>query len=71
MSMAVSEIEELLNIVGDLTYEGYKISLCKLRGFSYQQCSNKFGISKSKAQYYFEKCIEKQYDIALKKIFQL
>lgn len=71
MSMAVSDIELLLNIIGDLTYVGYKISLCKLKGNSYMQCAIKYNIQKSAAQYYFEKCIEKQYDIALRKLFNL
>lgn len=71
MSMAVSEMETLLNIIGDLGYCGYKISMCKLRGNSYQACANKFGIDKSTAQRYYEKCIEKQYDITLKELFQI
>jgi len=71
LGMAISEIEELLNIIGDLGYLGYKISLCKIKGNSYQQCANKFNIPKSTAQTYYEKCTEKAYDIALKRIFQL
>lgn len=67
--MAAEELEELLHIIGSLSYIGYKISMCKLYGNSYQQCANKYNISKAAAQYYYEKCIEKQYDLALKKIF--
>jgi hypothetical protein len=71
MKMAAGEVQLLLDIIGDLGYVGYKISMCKLYGNSYQQCANKFGIDKSAAQRHYEKCIEKQYDIALKKIFGL
>lgn len=71
MEMAVDELEELMRIIGDLGYIGYKISMCKLYGNSYQQCANKFKIPKSTAQWHWEKCTEKQYDIALKKIFRL
>ena len=69
--LAAAEIEELFSIVGDLGHVGYRISLCKLKGFSHQQCASKFGISKQAAQRSWEKCIEKRYDITLKRIFQL
>lgn len=69
MGMAVAELEELLNIVGDLSFIGYKLSMCKLKGYSMQQCANKFGVTKETARYYFNKCVELQHDIALKKIF--
>lgn len=71
IGMAATELEEFLNIIGDLTHTGYKISMCKLRGFSYQQCANKLGITKAAAQRYFEKCIEKGYDITLRRLFNI
>lgn len=71
MRMPTSELEELLNIIGHLGYTGYKISMCKLQGYSYQQCANKFRISKQTARRLYEKCVENRYDIALKKIFQI
>jgi hypothetical protein len=71
MRMATTEVEELLNIIGDLGYTGYKISMCKLSGYSYQQCANKFRISKQTARRLYAKCVENRYDIALKKIFQI
>lgn len=71
LRMAASEMEELLNIIGELGYTGYKISMCKLQGNSYQQCANKFRISKQTARRLFAKCVDNRHDIALKKIFQL
>lgn len=71
MTMAASELQELLTIIGELGYLGYKISMCKLKGNSYQQCATRFGITKSAAQRYWEKCIENRYDISLKRIFAL
>lgn len=71
MCMAVGEIEILLNIISDLGYVGYKISMCKIKGFSYMQCAQKFGIPKSTAQSYWEKCTQKAYDIALRKLFNI
>jgi hypothetical protein len=69
--MAAAEIEQLLKIIGDLGYPGYKISLCKLKGLSYNQCARKYNISKSLAQWHWDKCRDKGYDIQLKKIFNL
>ncbi len=69
--MAAADLEELLAIVGDLGYPAYRISLCKLKGQSHQQCANKFNISKSTAQSMWEKCMSKSYDIALRRIFNL
>lgn len=71
MSMAVADIELLLNIIGDLSHLGYKACMCKLRGNSHQQCSNKLQIPKHQVQYYWEKCKEKSYDLALIKIFNI
>lgn len=69
--LAAEELEELLSIVGDLGNVGYKICLCKLKGFSYQQCANKFGIQRANAQKIWVKCRKKGYDEALKRIFYL
>jgi hypothetical protein len=71
LTMAAAELEQLLLIIGELGYVGYKISLCKIKGLSYTQCSRKFNISKSLAQFYWEKCQTKGYDIKLKNIFKL
>lgn len=71
LTKAAKDMEELFNIIGDLGYVGYKISMCKMKGYSYQQCANKLGISKALAQYHYEKCKEKLYDTALKRIFKL
>jgi hypothetical protein len=71
MLMAVSDIELLFCIISDLSFEGYKISLCKLKGYSLQQCATKFGVSKSNAQYAWEKCQEKNYDVELKRLFMI
>lgn len=69
LQMAANEVELLFTIIGDLGYIGYKISMCKLHGNSYQQCATKFGISRSAARRYYEKCVEYRHDIALKQIF--
>lgn len=71
LSMAVAELEQLMNIIGDLGYIGYKISLCRLKGSSYLQCAQKFNISKSLAQYYWNNCISKGYDQTLQKMFNI
>ena len=71
MKMATAEVELLFNIIGDLGYIGYKISMCKLKGYSHQQCANKFGISKQTARRLYAKCVENRHDIALKKLFQI
>lgn len=71
MTMAVNDLDAFLNIVSDLGHIGYKVSLCKLRGFSYLQCANKMGIGKPTAQFYFEKCKKKGYDVQLKKFFNI
>lgn len=71
LTQAAKEVEELMHIIGELGFVGYRISMCKIKGNSYQQCANKYGISKALAQYHYEKCKEKLYDIALKRIFKL
>lgn len=71
MNMAVSDLELLFKVIGDLTFTGYKISLCRLRGYSYQQCATKFGISKREAQKYYERCLNMGHDEFLKKTFNL
>lgn len=71
LTKAAKEMEELFNIIGDLGYVGYKISLCKIKGYSYQQCAIRFGITKRRAQKYYEKCNRNGYDTALKRIFKL
>lgn len=69
--LAVEQIEELFTIIGDLTYPGYKISLCKIKGLSHQQCANRFGLTKDQVYYFWDKCRKKSYDEALKRIFNL
>lgn len=71
MEMPVAQIETLLNIIGDLGFLGYRVSMCKLKGGSYQQCANRMNISKRLAQFYFEKCRKNGYDISLMEIFNL
>lgn len=71
LTMAVAELEQLLIIIGDLGYVGYKISLCRIKGFSYGQCARNFRIKKSVVQYHWENCRKKGYDISLKKMFNL
>lgn len=71
LRMAAAELEQLMNIIGDLGYVGYKISLCRIRGFSYLQCGSKFGISKALAQWHWRNCRKKGYDIKLKQIFNM
>ena len=71
LTMAVAELEQLMNIIGDLGFTGYKISLCRIKGLSYGQCARNFRVSKSLAQWYWESCQKKGYDIQLKKIFKL
>jgi hypothetical protein len=71
IQMAVTEMEQLLNIIGDLGYKGYKICMCRLKGYSYLQCAQKFGVKKSRAQYYWETCKNKGYDIHLKRMFKI
>jgi len=71
MKMAAEELQELFKIIGDLGYEGYKISMCKLKGNSYGKCAQKLGLDRSAAQRHFRKCIDKRYDIALKRIFSI
>lgn len=71
MIMAVEQIEELLNIIGELGYIRYKIVLCKLKGNSLLQCAIKCRVTKRIAQKAWEKSTRNGYDIALKKIFQL
>ena len=71
ISMAAAEIELLFKIVGDLGHLGYKVSLYRLYGASYNQCAQKFGISKSLAQFHWYKCIDKGYDSDLRRMFNL
>jgi hypothetical protein len=71
ITMAVAELELLMNIIGDLGYIGYKVSLCRLKGLSYGRCSRNFKIKKSLAQYYWESCQQKGYDLHLKRMFHL
>jgi hypothetical protein len=71
LQMAATEMEKLFTIIGDLGYPGYKIAMCRLKGYSYLQCAHKFGISKSLAQWYWNSCQKKGYDIDLKKIFNI
>lgn len=71
LRMAQTEMERLFTIIGNLGYVGYKISMCKLKGYSYLQCANKFGISKSLAQYHWENCKSKGYDSDLIRIFNI
>jgi hypothetical protein len=69
LTQAAKDIERLLNIIGDLGYVGYKISLCKIKGYSHKQCARKFGISKSLAQWHWDNCRKKGYHIHLEKMF--
>lgn len=71
LAMAATELELLMNIVGELGYEGYKISLCKIKGHSYNQCRRKYGISRSQSQRIWKKCRKNGYDIHLKRMFNL
>lgn len=71
LTMAAAELELLLKIIGDLGYIGYKISLCKVKGYSYAQCGRKFRVSKSLAQWHWNSCRNKGYDLHLKRIFNL
>lgn len=71
LQMAAMDVEKLFSIIGDLGFIGYKISLCKLKGYSLKQCANKFHVSKSCAQRSYKKCIVNRYDIHLKRIFSL
>jgi hypothetical protein len=71
MAMAVAELEQLMNIIGDLGYRGYRVSICRLKGYSYGQCAQNLNISKSLAQWYWESCQKKGYDIVLKQIFKM
>lgn len=67
--MAAEELEELLQIIGDLSYTGYKISLCKIYGNSYMQCAIRYGVDRETARRFWRKCVENEHHIALKKIF--
>ena len=71
MLMAVTDMELLLHIISDLSFTGYKISLCKLKGYSLQQCANKYGLTKEQARYSWNKCVEKKYDEDLKRLFSV
>jgi hypothetical protein len=71
LEMAATELELLMSIIGDLGFVGYKISLCKIKGYSYNQCRRKYGISRPQAQRHWKKCREKEYDIHLKRMFNL
>lgn len=64
-------VSEIVIIISDLTWLGFRIARCTLRGSSYQQCANKLGVTKEKVRYYHEKCVELQHDITLKKLFIL
>lgn len=69
MQLAADDLRLLFTIVGALSYPGYRICMCKLKKKSYLQCANKYGISKAHAQWYFKKCVDKGYDIQLKRLF--
>lgn len=69
--MAAAEVEVLFKIIGDLGYVGYKISMCKLKGSSYNQCKTKLGVSRALVQWHWKNCRRKGYDSHLKKIFNL
>jgi hypothetical protein len=71
LTMAVAELELLMNIIGDLGFPGYRVSLCRLKGYSYGQCARNAKISKSLAQWYWETCQKRGYDVQLKQIFKL
>lgn len=71
LTMAATELEQLMNIIGDLGYPGYRVSLCRIKGGSYNQCRLRLGISRSKAQRHWKSCRKKGYDADLKRIFRL
>lgn len=71
ITQASSDVEQLLKIIGDLGYVGYRISLCKLYGYSYKQCAIRYGVRRSHAQKYFEKCTRLGYSEDLKRIFRI
>ncbi len=71
LTMAATELELLFTIIGDLGFVGYKISLCKLKGYSYNQCRRKYGISRPQAQRHWKNCRKKGYDADLKRMFNL
>jgi hypothetical protein len=71
MKMAVDDVENLLIIVGDLTHLGYRISLCRLRGSSINQCAQKFKTTPDTVRYYFKKCGELHHTLTLKRIFNI
>jgi len=69
MQMAVADVELLMQIIGELGFIGYKVSLCKLKGYSLQQCANKYGLTKEQARYSWKKCEDLEYDKALARLF--
>ncbi len=71
LKLAVEELELLLKIIGDLGYPTYMVARFRLGGATYGQCANKFGISKSSAQWYWNKCREKGYHHDLLRIFKI
>ena len=71
LQMAAEELQMLFTIIGELGYVGYKISMCKLKGASYNQCKIGLGVSRGMVQRYWRNCRRKGYDTQLKKIFNL
>lgn len=71
VAMAAAELQILMNIIGDLGYAGYRVSICRLKGGSYNQCRLRLGISRSKAQRHWKNCLKKGYHNDLKRIFKI
>lgn len=71
MQLAAHDLEQLLIVIGELGFTGYKIALMRLRGASLGQCALKLRVSKMTVRWTWEKCREKGYDEVLKKLFEL
>lgn len=71
LRMATKDVEMIFIIVGSLGYVGYKVSMCKLKNYSYSQCAIKFGITKELACYYWRKCKKEGFDKELIRIFSI
>jgi hypothetical protein len=69
MKMTAEDLGRVIEIIGELGTLGYRISLYRMQGNSLQQCAQKFSTTRETVRYYWGKCVEKEHDKTLTRIF--
>lgn len=69
MKMKAEDLAAVLQIIGDLGILGYRVSLHRLSGNSWQQCAQKFGTTRKMVRYSYSKCVRLGHDKDLVRIF--